>query len=91
MSVEARLALQKNIERLNLEIQRMSQDAEADMADLQQTLQLEFQKRLVPEIEKLAAEKQLHFIFSAEGGLIWADRALDLTDDIIQRLNGPTP
>lgn len=88
LSVEARLALQKDIDRINVEIQRMTQDAEAEMADLQQTLQLEFEKRLVPEIDKLAAEKQLHFIFNTESGLIWADPALDLTDEIIRRLDG---
>lgn len=90
MNPEARLQLQKDIDRLSLEVQRMTQDAEAEMQDLQQTLQLEFEKKLVPAIDKLAAEKQLFFIFNTESGLIWADPSLDLTGELIQRLNAGT-
>lgn len=87
MSVEARLQLQKDIDRLTLEIQRMTQDAEAEMQDLQQSLQLEFEKKLVPAIDKLAREKQVSFIFNTESGLIWADPALDLTPELVKQLN----
>ena len=106
MSADARLSLQREIARLQTDIQRtgqdsqaeverFTQDAEAEVQDLQQQLQIEFQTKLVPAIEQVAADRQLQFIFSAgEGGLIWADRSLDLTDEIIGMINGtaaPTP
>ena len=88
MSAEAQLQLQQEIQRLDLEIQRMTQDAEAEVAQLQQTLQLEFQSKLVPAINRVAAAKGLQFIFNAgEGGLIWADPSLDISADIIEDLN----
>ncbi|MEE2638394.1 MAG: OmpH family outer membrane protein [Acidobacteriota bacterium] len=90
MSAEAQLQLQQEIERLGLEVQRMTQDAEAEVAQLQQTLQLEFQNKLIPAINQVASSKGLHFIFNAgEGGLIWADPSLDISPDVIAVLDGP--
>jgi Skp family chaperone for outer membrane proteins len=95
MSAEAQLQLQREIERLNIDIQRMNQDAEAEVAGLQQTLQLEFQQKLVPAIDRVAASKGLRFIFSAgNGGLIWAAPAFDITADVVAELDKasqPTP
>ena len=82
------MQLQQEIQRLSLEVERMTQDAEAEVGQLQQTLQLEFQAKLVPAINRVAAVKGLQFIFNAgEGGLIWADPALDISADIIADLN----
>ena len=95
MSAEAQLQLQREIERLNIDIQRMTQDAETEVTNLQQTLQLEFQQKLVPAIDRVSASKGLQFIFSAgDGGLIWAAPALDITADVIAELDKasqPTP
>ena len=95
MSTEAQLQLQREIDRLSLDIQRMTQDAETEVANLQQTLQIEFQQKLVPAIDRVAASKGLQFIFSAsDGGLIWAAPALDITADIVAELDKasqPTP
>ncbi len=99
MSAEARLSLQREIARLQVDVQRVtqdsqaeserfSQDAEAEVQVLQQELQMEFQRKLVPAVEQVAADRQLHFIFAAgEGGLVWANRALDITQDVIDLLN----
>ena len=99
MSSEARLNLQREISRLQVDVQRstqdsqaemerFTQDAEAEVQQLQQELQIEFQQKLVPVIDQVAADKQLSFIFSAgEGGLIWADTALDITQELIDKLN----
>jgi outer membrane protein len=88
MSNEAQLQLQREIDRLTIDIQRMTQDAETEVGDLQQGLQLEFQQKLVPAIERVAVSKGLRFIFSAgDGGLIWAAPELDVTDDVIADLD----
>ena len=88
MSAEAQLQLQREIDRLSLDIQRMTQDAETEVAELQQTLQFEFQQKLVPAIDRVAASKGLQFIFSAgDGGLIWAVPALDITADVVAELD----
>ena len=92
MSAEAQLQLQREIERLNVDIQRMTQDAEAEVGQLQQQLQLAFQQRLIPAIDRVAAAKGLQFIFDAgAGGLIWANPALDITADVVDELNNSAP
>ena len=102
MSAEARLGLQRQISKLQVDVQRtsqdsqaeaerLSQDAEAEVQQLQQEMQIEFQKRLVPVIEQIAADRGLSFIFNVgEGGMIWADTSLDLTEELIELLNAQT-
>ncbi len=88
MSGDAQLQLQREIERLSRDVERMSQDAESEVQELQQTLQLEFQQKLVPAIDRIAIDKGLDFIFSAgDGGLLWANPALDITADVILEVN----
>ena len=81
MSAEARLSLQREISRLQVDVQRLtqdsqaeierfSQDAEAEVQVLQQELQMEFQQKLVPAVEQVAADRQLYFIFSRRRGWV---------------------
>jgi outer membrane protein len=91
LSEEARAATQKEIEKLNVEIQRMQQDAEAEMQELQQQLQLDFQRKLSPVIQQIAVEKGLHMLLSqTDAGLVWAEPGLDLTTEIIKRFDAAT-
>ena len=87
--------LQRDIERstsdVQADIQRMSQDAEVEVGELQQQLQLEFEQRLLPAIDQLAAQQGLSFIFNAQQGLVWADPSLDVTQELIDLLNNPSP
>ncbi len=90
LSDDARATTQKEIDKLNVEIQRMQQDAEAEMQDLQQQLQLDFQRKLGPVIQQIALEKGLHMLLSTEAGLVWAEPSLDLTSEIIKRFDAAT-
>lgn len=84
--------LQKQVERLQVEIQRYTQDAQAEVQELQQQLQQEFQQRLEPVLQELGREKGLHFIFNGpDAGLVWADAALDISDEVIKKLDAAKP
>jgi outer membrane protein len=88
MSASASADLQKSIEKLNLEVQRFTQDAQAEVQELQQELQQEFQDRLTPVIQAVASEMGLHFVFNGpDAGLVWADAALDISSDVIKKLD----
>jgi outer membrane protein len=88
LSEEARAATTKEVEKLQVEIQRLQQDAEAEMQDLQQQLQLDFQRKLSPIIQQLATEKGLLVLLSqTDSGLVWAEPGLDLTVEIIKRFD----
>lgn len=98
MSAQARLSLQREISRLQLELQRQTQDAQAEMervtqdadaevAELRQELQLAFEQQLAPALDEVATQNQVDLIFNIEG-LIWGRPALDLTQAVVDRLNG---
>jgi Skp family chaperone for outer membrane proteins len=56
--------------------------------DLQQQLQQEFQQKLEPVIQSVATEMGLHFVFNGpDAGLVWADQALDISADVIKKLD----
>jgi outer membrane protein len=92
MSAAAQAQLQKEIERQQVDIQRFTEDAQAEVTQLQQQLQEEFQRKLTPIIQQVATERQLHMMFSVvDSGLVWGDPALDLTPEIIQRFDKAAP
>lgn len=88
LSTTAQADLTKQAERINTEIQRFTQDAQAEIGELQQQLMQQFEARVQPVLDAVAKEKGLHFIFNApEAGLIWADPGLDVSADVIKRLD----
>ncbi len=88
MSEQARAQAQKEVDRLTIEIQRAQQDADAELNELSQELNLEFQRKLGPVIQQVSQERGLHLLLSrADAGIIWADPGLDLTAEIIKRFD----
>jgi Skp family chaperone for outer membrane proteins len=87
LSDQARAQLQKEIDRMQVEIQRAQQDAQSEVDDLRNTLQTDFRNKLMPIIDKVAQERQLHYILSADAGIVWADTGLDLTAEVIKRFD----
>jgi outer membrane protein len=84
--------LQKTVERLNVEVQRFTQDAQAEVQELQQTLQQEFQQRLEPVLQQVATDMGLQFVFNGpDAGLVWADASLDISAEVIKKLDSAKP
>jgi Skp family chaperone for outer membrane proteins len=91
MNEAARTQLEKEIDRQTKEAERFQQDAQAEINELQQEVQNEFVKKLSPIIEQIATEKGLHIVFnSAESGIAWATAGLDLTADVVKKLDAAT-
>lgn len=92
MSDAARAQLQGDIERQTRDLQRSNEDAQQDLQSFQQQVQLDFNNKLNPIVDKVAKAKGVHFVFSAQdAGLIWADPSLDLTNDVIREFNTSPP
>lgn len=88
MNDAARGTLEKEVEKLQVDIQRYTQDAQAEVQELQQELQNEFQRKLMPIIDAVAKEKNLQMVFSvADAGVVWAYPGLDVTGDVIKRFD----
>jgi outer membrane protein len=88
LSESVRTTQQKDVERMQTELQRATQDAQKAVEDLQNELQLEFQRRLLPVLSEVSAAKGLHMVFSSmDSGVVWADPGLDITSDVVKRLD----
>ena len=90
MNEAARAQLEKEIERQQKEAERFQQDAQAEINELQQEVQNDFVKKMSPILDQLAAEKGLHLVFNAgQSGISWAAPGLDLTPEVIKKLDAP--
>jgi Skp family chaperone for outer membrane proteins len=88
MSDSARSQLEKEIERQTVEGQRFEQDAQAELNELQQELQQQFQAKLLPILIDLSKEKGLQVLFSAgDAGVIWIEPGIDLTLEAVKRMD----
>jgi Skp family chaperone for outer membrane proteins len=84
----ARDQLQKDIDRMQRDIQFTQQNAQAEYNELQEDLRNDFQKKLMPIIDALATEKNLYAIFSVgDAGAMYVHPGLDLTSEVVKRLD----
>ena len=84
----ARAQTQKEIDRLTVEIDRFQEDANAEVQELQQQLQGEFQEKLRPVVDALVKELAIGLLFSAgDAGAIYVDPSLDITGEVIKRFD----
>lgn len=91
MNDVARAQLEKEIERQQVEADRLQQDAQGEITELQQQLQGDFQQKLFPVLEVLLKEKGLHALFSAgDSGIIFVDPGIDITAEAIKRFDAAT-
>ena len=87
----ARAQLDKDIEKMNRDIQFFQQDANTELQELQTQLQADFQEKLNPILEQVSTEKGLHMLIDiANSGAIWANTGLDLSAEVIRRFDAAT-
>jgi outer membrane protein len=94
LSDQARSQMEKEIDKMNRELQYAQTDAQSEQQQLTQDLQNDFQTRLNPIIDQVAKEKGLHFVLSiADSGAVWANTGLNLSAEVMKRLDaaGKTP
>jgi outer membrane protein len=91
MSEAARTALEKDIERMNVEGQRFQQDAQAEINELSQQLQNEFQQKLFPILDQIVKEHDLHLLLSAaDAGIVAGNPGIDMTLEAVRKLDDRT-
>jgi outer membrane protein len=83
----ARAQLDKDIEKLQRDIQYSQSNAQAELQDLNNELQGEFQKKLVPIIDEIAKEKGLYVVFTTDSGVAFLHPGLNISDEVVKRLD----
>jgi Skp family chaperone for outer membrane proteins len=83
----ARAQLDKDIDKLQREIQFDQSNAQADLQSLNNDLMNDFQQKLAPIIEEIAKEKGLYMVFTPESGFAYVNPGLDITAEVVKRLD----
>jgi outer membrane protein len=88
LSDQARGQLEKDIDKMNREMQYAQTDAQSEQQQLTNDLQNDFQTRLNPIVDVVAKEKGLHLVLSiADSGAIWANTGLNISSEVMKRLD----
>ena len=88
LSDQARSQMEKDIDKMTRELQYAQQDAQSEQKQLTDDLQMDFQTRLNPLIDVVAKEKNLHMVISiADSGAVWADTGLNISSEVMKRLD----
>ena len=89
MSERARADLQKAFEKGRVDFQRFQQDAQAELQGMQRQFEAEFRLKLLPVVDQISKEKGLHFVFGLEQStmIVWWNPSLDISDEIVKRLD----
>jgi Skp family chaperone for outer membrane proteins len=78
----------KEIDKFQVDLQRFIQDAQAELTGFQRDVESEFLAKLTPALQQVAADRSLAMIFNEDSGLLaWAHPSLDVTADVVARLD----
>jgi Skp family chaperone for outer membrane proteins len=87
LSDAARAQLDKDIDKLQRDIQYASSSAQADLQNLNKELMADFTRKVEAAIQEIAKEKGLYIVFAADAGVAYAAAEIDISDEVIKRLD----
>ena len=89
---ETRNQWSSDLEKAQRDLQYSQNEAQAQVEELNQRLLGDFQEKVLPIIEALAKEKGLYAVFgAAESGVAYVHPGVDLTFELIKRLDAKFP
>lgn len=87
LDAAARRLEEQQLQRFEIDVQRFIQDAQSELAGAQRDAESAFLARLRPALAEVAQQKNLLIVFKEDEGFIaWADPRLDITPDVVRRL-----
>lgn len=88
LSDAAMKQLESDIAKAQRDLQYFQNEAQAEVEALNNELMRDFQTKVMPIVQDIAKERGLHMVLAAAPELIvFANRGLDLTPDVIKRAN----
>jgi Skp family chaperone for outer membrane proteins len=90
LSEAARRAREQEIEKFQVDLQRFVEDAQAEFLGVQRQLESAFLAKLRPALDSVAKSRGLLLVLNEDAGVIaWSDPALDITPEVVTRVNQP--
>jgi len=88
LSDQKRSELAKQLEDKDIELRRFDEDARAALEEARRKELDALEKQIMPIINELGRELKLQLIFNKyQSGLVFADDAVDITDQVLRRFN----
>lgn len=88
LSDQKRSELAKQLEDKDIELRRFDEDARATLEEARRKELDALEKQIMPIINELGRELKLQLIFNKyQSGLVFADDAVDITDQVLRRFN----
>lgn len=88
LSDEARARRTRDLERLQVELKRLTEDAQRELTSLQQDVQQQFLAKLAPAVKAVAEARDLDLVFNRDtGSVVWASSMHDITAAVVERLD----
>ena len=88
LSEAARTERTAEVQKLRIDVQRFIEDAQAELLGIQRDAENAFVLKLKPALAKVAQDKGLQLILSADDGPVaWFDPTLDITPDVVKQLS----
>ena len=80
-------ALQKQADDKQKAWKRMQEDAQRDLQEAERKEMGALENRIGPIVKDYFKEKHYALVLDARAGIIYADEVVDLTDDVLKRIN----
>ncbi|HVG70756.1 MAG TPA: OmpH family outer membrane protein [Vicinamibacterales bacterium] len=78
------------IERFEIDTKRFLEDAQAEFLGIRRASENTFFTKLRPALDAVAKERGFLFVLNEDSGLLaWANPALDITADVVKKMNQP--
>jgi outer membrane protein len=88
VSEERMAEMGKELEDKNIAIRRFEDDAKRELDEVRRRELGGLEERILPIINQIGVEEGITLIFNKfQSGLVYADEAVDITDDVIRRFN----
>jgi outer membrane protein len=88
MTERSRADLQRTFEKARLDFDRLQQDAQKEIQDMQAQFEVDLRAQLAPVIDEVSKEKGLQFVFGLEqAAIVWWSPAVDISDEVVKRLD----
>ena len=77
----------RDVARLQREVEFARQSAQAEFQQIRTDLEADLQLKVTPVVAEIAKERNLHAVFSADSSLLYVLPALDISDEVVKRLD----
>jgi Skp family chaperone for outer membrane proteins len=87
LTESARAQMDKDVARLQRDLQYSGQNAQAEVQQRETELETDLERQVVPVVSDIAKEHGLHAVFLANPQILYADPRVDITDEVIRRMD----